>query len=262
MTQKDKELERELDNFLINWKLVAEPQAEQYDSQIVLKFAHQNQLFHKSLGEHPTFFNGQVNLCHSATSSLPSHCIPAPFDHPNLKKACELIHLWPTVFAQFQLLTDSVYPYTNNQHSSKVSYSSSCDGGGFGQIAATVDDPVALAECLVHEMAHHKLRALGVELESAKRIIKNLPEQKFPSPIRYDCLRPMPAVFHAQYSFTYVAALDIEIISSSKEIEIIHRCTNALAQYLPKLEFGGKIIRDNAAVDRVGADFLACIIHE
>jgi hypothetical protein len=106
-------------------------------------------------------------------------------------------------------------------------------------------------------MAHHKLRALGVDLESAERIIKNPHSQQFKSPIRYDRLRPMPAVLHAQYSFTYVAALDVAIIRAGQDPardRVIAEL--ALAKIIPKLHFGLAVIKEHAVVDSAGADFL------
>ena len=62
------------------------------------------------------------------------------------------------------------------------------------------------AEALVHELGRtHKPRALGVGVETAERLVTNPSGQLHPSPIRYDCLRPMTAVVHAQDSYTYIA---------------------------------------------------------
>jgi hypothetical protein len=253
---KGKKLEGILHDDIVNWKLVAEPQADQYDSLVVLEFTHQGGRASKTgnRNNRSTFFDGMVAFCDQTISSFPSHLIPAPLDHPNIEKACNLIRLWPTVFTQFQLLTESVSPFINTKYFFNTSYST--DGGGFGKIAATIDDPVDFAGALVHEMAHHKLRALGVEVESAERIIKNPPEQQFKSPIRYDRLRPMSGVFHAQYSFTYVCALEIKIIGSCQEVEIVDRSLANLVKLLPKLEFGNQIIKDNVEVDLAGSQFM------
>lgn len=242
-----------LGDSLVCWNRLAEPQSDQYDSLIALAFAYKRGYARTHISHGRTFFDGKVALCNHCVS-FPSNCTPAPLDHPNIERACNLIRLWPAVFTQFQLLTESVSPYINTKDFSDMSYSH--DGGGFGKIAATIDDPVAFAEALVHEMAHHKLRALGVEFESAERIIRNSPEQKFRSPIRCDSLRAISAVLHAQYSFTYISALDIEIAQECKDRELARRCINSLAVNLPKLEFGYKVIRNNADVDKVGFDFL------
>ncbi|MFX6277450.1 HEXXH motif-containing putative peptide modification protein, partial [Acinetobacter baumannii] len=71
----------------------------------------------------------------------------------------------------------------------------------FGAIHVTIDNVAGCAQALVHEMAHHKLRARGISIETAQRLIANPPSQRCASPIRKDRARPMTAVFHAQYSF-------------------------------------------------------------
>ncbi|NEQ66800.1 MAG: PqqD family peptide modification chaperone [Symploca sp. SIO2D2] len=245
---------------------MAEPQSDQYDTIIALEFARRHGYTRKEVGSDPTFFDGKVAIRKdSALSDQYSLCIPASPDHPNIKRACDLIRLWPKVFIQCQFLIESVSVFIDTQAScdaeqgSIYNIGSICSSGthGFGTIASTINSHVGFAEAIVHEMAHHKLRALGVEFESAERIIRNPIGQKFKSPIKLDCLRPMSAVLHAQYSYTYVSALDIEIITAGKAAER-DRCIAevSLAKNLPKLEFGLKVIEDNAEVDHAGADFL------
>ena len=248
-----------LDDGLIAWKRVAEPQSDQYDSTITLEFARRRGYLRADIGGAPTFFDGKIGLRGDDWISFGPDCVPAPKDHPNLERASELIRLWPIVFTQCQLLIDSVTPFFDVQNPEDRTLGSTCGpgGSGFGAIASTVNNHVGFAEALLHEMAHHKLRALGVEFESADRIITNPSEQRFKSPIRYDCLRPMPAVLHAQYSYTYVSALDIEIIKTARNLEKDRRIAEeSLAVILPKLEFGLKVIQENAQLDSTGADFL------
>src|SRR5258708_17675777 len=64
----------------------------------------------------------------------------------------------------------------------------------------------------------------------------------------------MPAVFHAQYSYTYVSALDIEIIMAGEDPITI--ATKSLALNLPKLQFGLEVIRQHVRLDDDGADFM------
>src|SRR5919202_1179323 len=200
-------------NSVICWKRLAEPQIDQYDSLIALEFAQRRGYLRRDISGAPTFFDGKVAIRNDSALSRPD-CIPATPAHPNIERACDLIRLWPTVFTQCQLLIESVSVFTYTQTSGDTTHNSTCNTvlicssgkRGFGTIASTINSDVGFAEALVHEMAHHKLWALGIEFESAERIIRNSPEQKFKSPIRYDCLRSMSAVLHAQYSFTYLSA--------------------------------------------------------
>ena len=241
------------DESVIDWGRIAEPQVDQYDTLIALEFAKLSGYNREDIGNDPTFFDGQVAIREDPSTLHFPDCITAKPNHPNVIKGCDLLRLWQPVFSQFQLLIESVAIVYYTPHPNDLVIGSICGSGnkGFGTIAATINHHIGFSEALVHEMAHHKLRALGVQFEEAERIILNPPDQKFHSPIRYDCLRPMAAVLHAQYSYTYVAALDIKIINAA----IDHKrdyfiAEGSLASNLPKLEFGLQVIQDSG--ERVG----------
>jgi HEXXH motif-containing protein len=124
-------------------------------------------------------------------------------------------------------------------------------------VFVTVNHHVGLAEGIVHEMAHHKLRAIGVEMESSSRLLLNLPTEVYKSPIRYDCLRPMTAVLHAQYSYTYIAQFDLKILQQDGDMpRALAIRERSLAVILPKLEHGLRTIASHARTDDDGARFV------
>jgi hypothetical protein len=169
-----------------------------------------------------------------------------------------LLRLSPEVLTQLVSLIDTVSLFLDAQVPDDWVVGSICGQGaeGFGSIATTLNHHAGFAEALVHEMAHHKLRALGVGVEAAERLVTNPPGQLYPSPIRYDCLRPMTAVVHAQYSYTYISALDLKIVQGPTPPDRTRRIAQgSLAPILPKLEFGLKVIADNVTVDALGGDF-------
>jgi hypothetical protein len=241
----------------VAWDRVAEPQVDQYDTLISLELAKARGYIREQASGVPTLFDGAVAILHDSPLLTP-YCEPAPPDHPNLKRGCDLIRHWPTVFRQFQLLVESVSPFVDTlDRSDHVVGSISGGWGGMYRIRALINNHVGFAEGLVHEMAHHKLRALGVEFEAAERIILNPSVQKFKSPIRHDRLRPMTAVLHAQYSYTYVTALDIEIIKAGAEPERDRLIAQfSLAKNIPKLQYGSKIITEGAVLDQAGEAFM------
>jgi hypothetical protein len=243
----------------ISWIRVAEPQEDQYDSLVAIELARKKGYIRAPIGDAPTAFDGKVAI-RNDIAFLEPNCVPARPDHYNIEKACALIGFWPVAFTQMQLLVESISVFidTRSDMYENSIGSISCHGDkGFGWIAATVNTAEGLAQAMVHEMAHNKLLALGVGLESAERIVLNLPDEKFKSPIRYDSLRPMPAVIHAQYSFTYVVALSIEIIKATKNKEMSYLIAErGLAAKLPKLKFGLEIIEKNAKIDQAGAGFM------
>jgi hypothetical protein len=263
MDKQQQLLKNLFDESEIDWRRIAQPQLDQYDTLIALEFAKQSGYIRECIGNDPPFFDGLVAIREDPSTMHFPDCIPADPRHPNVKKGSDLLRLWEPVFRQFQLLIESVALVYYTPHPTDFVVGSICGSGnkGFGTVAATINHHVGFAEALVHEMAHHKLRALGVQFDESERIILNSPDQKFHSPIRYDCLRPMSAVLHAQYSYTYVSALDIKIISAAidKERDYII-AKDSLASNLPKLEFGLQVIQDNATLDSAGTNFIEGLI--
>jgi hypothetical protein len=66
----------------------------------------------------------------------------------------------------------------------------------------------------------------------------------------------MTAVLHAQYSYTYISALDIKILENTmdraRNSQIV---SNSLAVIIPKLEFGLQVLREHAKFDEPGEGF-------
>lgn len=243
----------------IAWERLAEPQADQYDTRIVLDCARARGYVRPAPGGAPTIFDGAVAVRNSCRDLGPECTFIGP-EHPNVARGCDLIRSWPCVFEQVKSLIDSVHlflhagsPYADDG----VGSMSGPGGSEFGSISTTVNSAVGFAGSIVHEMAHHKLRALGVQFESADRLITNPPEQKFRSPVRYDCLRPMSAILQGQYAFTYSAALCLEIVRPGADPERDRRIAErALAVKLPKLVFGLEVLSKHAETDEEGAAFL------
>src|SRR5205085_3552588 len=199
---------------------MAEPQADQYDTQITLALATTTPSPlrpepHRCLpiASGQTICDGRVSVAHIAqTEMAPPHFPPAPLDHPNLAAAIVYLRRWPAAYEQFSTLIDTVHPCLDasiQPEFREVSVGSSSHSyeQWFGTVFLTVDNALGCAQALVHELAHQKLRALGVSFEQAWRLITNDPAVLYPSPIKLGRQRPMTAVLHAEYSFIYVTEL-------------------------------------------------------
>lgn len=243
----------------IDWTRMAEPQADGYDTDVTIHFAAEAG-YRRPPVEEPCFLDGAVSLRPDPDLQFPDDCKPAAPSHPNVARAESLLRLWPAGYKQCRRLLDTVTLFRHVPDLGDHVIGSVCGPGtrGFGSIAVTVDHHVGFAEGIVHEMAHHKLRTLGVDFENATRLILNPPTVTYPSPIRYDCLRPMSAVLHAQYSYTYILQLDLHILAArqdpARDRDVI---AYSLAVIAPKLEFGLKVIRAHALVSSDGSDFLS-----
>uniref|UniRef100_B8HL07 HEXXH motif domain-containing protein n=1 Tax=Cyanothece sp. (strain PCC 7425 / ATCC 29141) TaxID=395961 RepID=B8HL07_CYAP4 len=251
----------------IEWERLAEPQTDQYDTFVALNLAKQAGYVRSEVGNSPTFFDGQVALRpdqslyenNTIQSIAFKDCVPADPNHPNVSIATEFVRLWQPAFKQFQLLMESVTVVNyirKEEEDFMLRVISGYGSKGFGTMIATMNNPAYFAGTLVHELAHHKLRAFGVQMEQASRIILNSPAQLFHSPVRYDSLRPMSAVLHAQYAFTHISELNIRMINSNMDDEIsFESAKESLSVNLPKLEFGLQILNKDAILDDYGDQF-------
>ena len=221
-------------NDQIDWSRLAEPQADQYDTDVVLRLASSTTSPSRPypyrrtpVGESPSAFDGQVAI-RTVCRSLPefeafsANYLDAPADHPNIGLAAEYVRSWPAAFVQCQRLVEAIHPALDPRiplESAEIYRGSSCHSFErlFGTLWATIYCPIGLAEAIVHEMAHQKLRVLGVSFESATAIVANDPSGLYVSPIIKERGRPMTAVLHAQYSYVYVTTLDLHMLRPERD---------------------------------------------
>jgi len=252
----------------VNWARMAEPQDDGYDTDITLQLAQTGVTPLRPLpyGRRPV--DGQATFCQGkvAVRPAPDHgrmsdaLLPATVTHPNIAAAAGLLARWPKVSEQFTRLIDTVYLYTDPEQArygdQALGSSSHSYEKDFGSIHATVDNALGFAQALVHEMAHQKLRALGVSIESAQRLTTNSPSEQFESPIRKDRRRPMSAVLHAQYSFIHVTALDLEMLAKANGERERQHILMLLARNVPRMKSGFEVLAQNVKTDDVGRLFI------
>jgi HEXXH motif-containing protein len=248
----------------IEWHRMAVPQDDGYDTDILLSL---RPLPQRTKGE-----GGIVRLCDGDVlaspgweGGLPNPAVkPAPTDHPNLSAALLLVSRWTTVYRQFRRLIDIVHPYSDEKQAQMgrlaLGSSSHSRDSEFGAIHVTVDSTIGCAQALVHEMAHHKLRALGVYIESAAQLVINPSSHRFVSPIRKEKTRPMTAVFHAQYSFMHVTALDLHMLDASADDRERTYILMLLARNVPRMQTGFTEIERNIQTDAAGELFIAAFM--
>lgn len=254
----------------IDWTRMAEPQEDQYDTGVIWERVtttitplRREPHARRPIGGAPAIFDGAVAVrCLRERGPRYPVCENAPLDHPHIAAAVELVRRWPAVFEQYRRLMDSFHPLTDTsippeKRAVSLGSSSHCEQAWFGTMYATVDDPLGLAQAFVHEMAHNKLFGLGLYLErSTSGLIVNPPDRLFNSPIRKDRLRPMTAVFHAQYSFMHVTELDIRMIESATDDTVRRRALHLLRRNVRRMMEGDEELRAHVQVDEAGACFM------
>jgi hypothetical protein len=262
-------------NGAIDWSKLAEPQEDQYDTNVTLTLAttttspaRPQRYVRKPIGDSTAIFDGQVAVRH-VYRSVPEFQMmlrryrysDAPENHPNISKAVEHVRSWPVGFAQCQRLLEAIHPLLHPGFSleSDEIYRGSLSHSYehlFGTIWATIFCPIGLAESIVHEMAHQKLRVLGVSFEAATTIVGNDPNKLYVSPVIKDRLRPMTAVLHAEYSFVYVTTLNIHMLQTEGDPIRRHVLGQVLQSNLSRIEEGYGVIQDHFQPAEHGEEFL------
>ncbi len=207
-------------------------------------------------------FDGRIMIALCSGGPLDSEYSFAP-THPNINKADEYLKLWPSVRAQFLDIVRLVCPLTErHQGPEDRILGSICGSNGISEVYSLVTNQVGFAEGLVHEMAHCKLRAIGIGLEHAFHIITNKEEALYKSPIRYDKLRPMSAIIHGQYSFLHVLELNRRIAVANPGTELARRIVaETIAAKVPRLQFGHSVIAANLAVSGDNEEFRDALLE-
>jgi HEXXH motif-containing protein len=257
----------------IDWRRLAQPQDDGYDTDMTLRLAENGVT---PLRPHPyrrrpvdgavTFCEGRVAVRPAPTRNMASDTIlPARPDHPNIPIGGAYLSRWPAGYEQFIRLIDTVYPYSDREQAQlgeqALGSSSHSFEDDFGGVHVTVDNALGMAQALIHEMAHQKLRALGVSIETAQRLIANDPAELFESPIRKDRPRPMSAVFHAQYSFIYVTALDLYMLAGAQSEKERQHILMLLARNVPRMQAGYGEVERNIKTDSEGDSFVGAFME-
>ena len=249
----------------IDWSRVAEPQPDQYDTEVVLARLRQREGFTRpqSLGDTPTIFDGAVEvrpLEGTYLKYLNGGFSSGPLEDKRICLAEGYVRQWPTVFQQFKSLIYAFYPLRDLSGArirpGSKGYISNSYESHIGTLCASIEDPLGTAEAFVHEMAHNKLRALGIMFESTQGFITNDPEDRYLSPIRIGVLRPMTAVFHAEYSFIYVTQLYLTLLAADPGEETRKYLLSLLKTLVPHMQAGFEVIEANIQVDSIGRPFV------
>jgi len=251
-----------------DWSRLAQPQADGYDTEYIAALAadttsplRPTSWRRRPVEGAPSLFDGRVAVRNRESGGLPTpRYAPASPEDPELAAGERLVRLWPEAAAQFAALVDTVQPWTDTSIPASArafpGSSSHSEEAEFGIIMLTCDNGFGVAQAMVHEMAHHKLRALGVSLMSAERIVANDPAELYTSPIIVGRKRPMTAVLHAQYSFMHVTALDLEVYRHSDPGSTTRRdSVYLLARNVPRMEAGHEEIGRHLRTDAAGAAF-------
>jgi HEXXH motif-containing protein len=237
-----------------DWARVAEPQPDGYDTGVALALAKRELNWQPLPAAAPHAFGGRVALRPwRSQAPLDPALVPGSLDDPILRRAEGCVKTaWPLLHRQFAALVAELAPMNlrGGAGAGRIgSYSGHAPAPPFA-IYVTCFDTFGTAESLVHEMAHIKLRCLGLQVESATRLIVNRTAELYRSPLR-SYPRPMTAVFHAFYSWLHITELDLRWAETDP-----HRALLRLARNCDWIEAMGREIAAHVRTDAAGECFL------
>ncbi|MCK1280172.1 HEXXH motif domain-containing protein [Bradyrhizobium sp. 61] len=256
-----------MDATSIDWERTARPQADGYDTAVALGLIDTEPTPWRPLPPQrppvngaPAIAEGRVVL-RTEDPLLPApRFVPDALAIPALEQALHYVRRWPLAAKQWPDIVHTIQCYHDTEQPTegpgRLGSASHSVDARFGVIGLTVNCPLATAQAIVHEMAHHKLRAFGVANENAIRIISNPQDELYPSPIVVDRPRPMTAVLHAQYSFIHVTQLDVHMLEQEDDPQVRSDIRALLARNASRMEQGFETLRQHARTDAAGRAFL------
>ena len=177
---------------MLDWTRMAQPQSDQYDTEAVLRRAPSEHSPGRGArlapGAGALICDGAVTVQTTIQGLMsPPRYVDAVVDHPNLPLAADLLRHWPAAYQQFKRLVDTVHPLCDTtitvaRRAVHLGASSGSDEARLGTICVTVDCVLGLAQAMVQQMAHQKLRALDISDARASRFIQNDLEMRVTSP--------------------------------------------------------------------------------
>lgn len=257
----------------IAWERLAAPQEDGHDSEQLLRLADQRFPGHRA-ARAQALASASSRVCDDrvAVRHVGEPCprapeyLHGPLEHPVLARALALLQRWPAAARQLPRIIHTISPMVAADRPAAVwpalrGSASTSQSGQFGVVWVTTQDPAATAQALVHEMAHNKLFALGLELEGSGRLITNPVDRLYTSPIRTDRKRPMSAVFHAEYSFMHVTALDLAMLAGESDPTMRVYLAGLLRRNLDRMAAGRREIAAHVETDAEGAVFVAAFLE-
>jgi len=242
----------------VDWSRVCEPQQDGYDSAVALALAERELGWQRPPPPQPPHaFDGRVAV-RAWRPDIPVNPLlgPGSADDPNLDEAEACVkRAWPLAHLQFGALIAELAPMNLREAPGRGtigSHSGHSPEPPFA-IFTTCFEAFGAAESMVHEMAHVKLRCLGLQIESSSRLILNPASELYRSPLRH-YPRPMTAVLHAFYSWLHITELDIRWAKIDPDRALLRMARNC-----DWIEAMAREIQAHARTDDAGSSFLPAL---
>lgn len=272
----------------IDWKRVAKPQPDGYDSHVIGTILNEKYGWKKI---QPT---SELRLCNGAVAVVQDRqYTPEQIAHPSNPMAEGMPHMTPEVCAGIdrflmawpdgaQMLQSFLDEYWAKWSKFMDRQGRGCSSGHYeiksclqehsrtkglvlNAVYVTANDWQGCSEGIYHEVGHARLESIGIDIDSHdNRLLLNGPDELYDSPIRWDIKRPMSAVVQAVYSWIMFCEADIQCAVNlqgydTKNPEHKQTPAQASSNYLigniPKIQDGLTEIRNNIKCTPEGIEF-------
>lgn len=257
---------------VIDWKRVAKPQPDGYDSHVIAKYLLDKYGWVKQKKDNwrYTLCDGHVAIVpdplHKDENMVESKIINA-HDMWNDEEAAKLdpyLRQWHDGHEMLKLFLDEFWPKWSVTMSSGAG-SRGCTSGHYdpkhgnigryvNAVYITINSTQGCAEGIYHEVGHARLNALNLQIEEHDgTLITNTKDELYESPIRRDKKRPMSAVVQAIYSWIIFGENDLQVAALPNNAA---ESAEYLIGNLPKLEDGLVTIREHVKTTPEGTQFM------
>jgi hypothetical protein len=272
----------------IEWKRVAKPQPDGYDSEVIASILNEKYGWKKI---QPT---SELRLCNGAVAVVQDRqYTPEQISHPSnpmtdgmpymTPEVCagidRFLMAWPEGGQMLQLFLDE---YWAKWSKFMDKHGRGCSSGHYemksclhdygltkglvlNAVYVTANDWQGCSEGIYHEVGHARLESVGIDIDTHdSRLLLNGPDELYDSPVRWDIKRPMSAVVQAVYSWIMFCEADIQCAKNltgydTKHPEQQQTAAEASVSYLigniPKIQDGLTEIRNNIKFTPEGKDF-------
>jgi len=257
---------------MIDWKRVAKPQPDGYDSAVIAGYLFDRFGWVKKKPENCryTLCDGHVAIVadpiHKDEHLVESTMINA-HDMWKDEHAAALdpyLRQWHDGHEMLKLFLDEFWPKWSTTMSNGPGSRGCVSGhydpkhGNIGRyvnaVYITINSNQGCAEGIYHEVGHARLNALNLRIEEHDgTLITNTKDELYESPIRRDKKRPMSAVIQAIYSWIIFGENDLQVATLPG---IASESAEYLIGNLPKIEDGLITIRENVKCTPEGTKFM------
>lgn len=263
---------------MIDWKRVAKPQPDGYDSHVIAASLFDVYGWKKIAPAADQLFT----MCDGAIAVTEDPTIRVEYPDTNInmlsgfqrwnedyaKKIDPFLRTWTDGHEMLKLFLDQFWPKWSTfmgehgmgcssghyEMASALRENSNTKHMFLNAVYVTINSPHGCAEGIYHEVGHARLESIGLGInEHDSRLILNTQDELYSSPIRRDKKRPMSAVIQAIYSWIVFGENDIQnaIIPGHTRCSAEYLITN-----LPKIEDGLKEIRQHVRCTPEGTAFM------